>query len=280
MKKFGEFVKEDLTGALVEPKSDASKEAKKLGLTYVGFGRYEDQTGQVSHVVQNDRLIPFSKAIKSKVYKDLSSDDFGDYTKNLQSDNANNGSLHDTLTSAYAPENYDNAELDAVKAYTDTAYYDINQKLATLPTGIPADQIQPEYDGDNRPALIAALDSAVNKIGAPTDFIGYVGISPDYDLLSLQSAKKLRFKGFRSLSVDPGVVLQSGDPTILQIKVKAGNPGMYLDDYSTNPGEGEFLLPRGSSIKIISGPSKLSGSNAASQEMNKQVIVYNCELTK
>lgn len=277
MKKFGQFVKEDLTGALVEPQSNASQKAKRLGLTYVGFGRYEDQTGQVTHVVQNDKLIPFSKAIRSKSYKDFSADDFGDYTKNMQNDVTQ---LQTDLTSAYAPENYDNIELDAIKAYTDNAYYDINQKLASLPAGIPADQIQPEYDGDNRPKMIAALDSAVTKVGAPVDFIGYVGLGSDYDSLALQSAKKLKFKGFRSITIDPNVVLQSGDTTVLQIRVKAGSAGMYLDDYSSVPGEGEFLLPRASQIRIAAGPNKLSGSHAGLQDPNKQVIIYDCELVK
>lgn len=277
MKKFGEFIREDLTGALVEPQSDASKQAKKLGLTYVGFGRYEDQNGQVSHIVQNDKLIPFSKAVKSKSYKDLSADDYGDYTKNLQGDVS---TIHTELTNAYTPENYDNAELDAVKAYTESAYYDVNQKLVSLPTGIPANQIQPEYDGDNRPQIIAALDSALTKVAAPIDFIGYVGLSQDYNTLTLQSAKKLKFKGFRSLSINPNTVLGSGDPSVLQIKVKAGSTGMYLDDYSATPGDGEFLLPRGSAIKIVGGPNKISGTDGATQDPNKQIIVYDCELTK
>lgn len=277
MKKFGEFIREDLTGALVEPQSNASQEAKKLGLTYVGFGRYEDQNGQVSHIVQNDKLIPFAKAIKSKSYKDFSADDYGDYTKNLQNDVS---AIHTELTNAYTPENYDNAELDAVKAYTESAYYDVNQKLTSLPTGIPADQIQPEYDGDNRPEIIAALDSALSKVASPIDFIGYVGLSQDYNTLALQSAKKLKFKGFRSLSIDPNTVLQSGDPSVLQIRVKPGDKGMYLDDYSATPGEGEFLLPRGSAIKVVSGPNKLSGSHGATEDTNKQIVVFDCELTK
>jgi len=277
MKKFGEFIREDLTGALVEPQSNASQEAKRLGLTYVGFGRYEDQNGQVSHIVQNDKLIPFAKAIKSKSYKDFSADDYGDYTKNLQNDVS---TIHTELTNAYTPENYDNAELDAVKAYTESAYYDVNQKLASLPTGIPADQIQPEYDGDNRPELIAALDSALSKVASPIDFIGYVGLSQDYNTLALQSAKKLKFKGFRSLSIDPNTVLQSGDLSVLQIRVKPGDKGMYLDDYSATPGEGEFLLPRGSAIKVVSGPNKLSGSHGATEDPNKQIVVFDCELTK
>jgi len=275
MKKFGQFVKEDLTGALVEPQSNASQEANKLGLTYVGFGRYEDQNGQISHIVQNDRLIPFAKAIRSKSFKDFSSDDYGDYTKNLKADT---DQVHSELTAAYSPENYDNAELDAIKDFTESAYAEVNQKLATLPAGIPADQIQPEYDGDVRPELIAAMDSALSKVASPIDFLAYTGLSQDVDIFSL--GKNLKFKGFRSISIDPNVVLQSGDPTVLQFKIKSGDPGMYVDDYSAVPGEGEFLLPRGAQIKIVSGPNKMSGSHALSQDPNKQINVFVCELVK
>jgi hypothetical protein len=276
MKKFGQFVKEELAGALVEPQSDASAQAKKLGLTYVGFGRYEDQTGQVSHIVQNDRLIPFAKAVRSKSFKDMSTDDFGEYTKNMKNDV---DQIHSQLTDAYSPENYDNAELDAIKDFTASEYYTVNDKLAGLPTGIPAEQIQPEYDGDTRPELVAALDSALSKVKAPIDFIGYVGLQ-DQDIFSMSGSKSVRFKGFRSITIDPNVVLQSGDPTVLQIKISAGDPGMYVDDYSSVPGEGEYLLPRGSEIKVISGPNKISGSHALSQDANKQIRIYNCVLVK
>jgi len=55
LKKFSQFMHEDFNAALQEPSSPAAAEAKKLGLQYVGFGRYEDpNTQQITHVVQND----------------------------------------------------------------------------------------------------------------------------------------------------------------------------------------------------------------------------------
>lgn len=278
MKKFREYVKEDLSGALVEPTSNASQEAKKLNLTYVGFGRYEDSTGQVSHIVQNDKLIPFQSAVKSQSYKTLSNDDFGEYTKNMQGDVSN---LHNELTNAYSPENYDNSELDAIKAYTDnqttTTLYDINDKLATLPVGIPASKIQPEYDGDNRPEIIAALDSAIEKVKVPLNFTAYVTLSADFDITL---SRKLTMKSFTSATIDPSIALQSGDPVLLQIQVKAGSRGIYADDYSSVPGEGEFLFSRGSVIEIISGPHKITGSHSVSQDMNKSISLFMCNLVK
>ena len=277
IKKFGQYMTEDLGGALVEPQSDSSAQAKRLGLTYVGFGRYADNTGQVAYIVQNDKLIPFSKAVKTNSFKQLSGDDYGGYTKAMQPEI---NQANQDLTSFYPPENYNDEELDAIKAYTEGSYYDINEKLASLPTGIPANQIQPETDGDNRPMMIAALDSAVSKVKTPIDILLYAGLSADVDPLSLAKGKSFVFKGFRSATIDPSVVLNGQAPTVMQIRVRAGSTGMYLEDYSAIPGEKEFLLPRGSKIKILGGPSKMVGSNAATQDSSKQIMYFDCQLVK
>ena len=277
IKKFSKFMKEDLTGALVEPQSNSSAEAKKMGLTYVGFGRYTDNTGQVTHIVQNDNLIPFSKAVKTNSFKQLSGDDYGSYAQSMQ---PQINQTHQDMTSSYPPENFSNDELDAIKAYTQGSYYDINEKLATLPTGVAANKIQPEFDGDNRPQMIASLDSALSKSQTPVDVLLYAGLSQDYDPLSLSAGKKFKFKGFRSATLDPTVVLNGDSKMVMQIRVTAGSNGMYLDDYSAVPGEKEFLLPRGSQIKVISGPNKMVGSNAATQDSSKQIAYYDCQLVK
>lgn len=277
IKKFSRFMKEDLTGALVEPQSNSSAEAKRLGLTYVGFGRYTDNTGQVTHIVQNDKLIPFSKAVKTNSFKQLSGDDYGSYTQTMQPEI---NQTAQNITSFYPAENYNNEELDAIKAYTEGSYYDINEKLASLPTGVPADKIQPEFDVDNRPQMIAALDSALSRGKAPTDMLLYAGLSQDFDPLSLSAGKKFTFKGFRSATLDPSIVLNGDSKMVMQIRVRAGSQGMYLDDYSAAPGEKEFLLPRGSQIEVLSGPNKMVGSNAATQDPNKQIAYYDCQLVK
>lgn len=46
-----------------EPRSNAAKEAKKLGLRYAGFGRYLDRKGEVAYIVdrKQDRLIPYDR---------------------------------------------------------------------------------------------------------------------------------------------------------------------------------------------------------------------------
>jgi len=182
MKKFNQYLYEDLNNALVEPSSNAAAEAKKLRLQYVGFGRYEDpNTQQISHVVQNDRLVPFNKAVKSNTFKQSSQDDYGNFVKQFAPDIEQNQAY---MTDYYRPEYYDENELGAVEAYTGTDFFDINNKLYDLPTGIRADQIQPEYDGDPIPAQVAALDSALNKMKTDHEFLSYVGLGTEYDITS------------------------------------------------------------------------------------------------
>lgn len=288
MKKFNEFIVEDLGGALVEPQSASSQQAAKLGLVYVGFGRYEDpKTQQVTHIVQNDRLVPFNKAVKTNSFKKTSGDDFGEYNKNLKPDIENN---HNTLAGHYVPENYDESELAAVESYTGEDYLDINDKLYSLPTGIPGNQIEAEYDGDELPGTIQALDSALNKVPAPQDFITYITLGDGYNIDDFGPGQTYRFKGYRSTTIDPNIALNFGSESstasrrkqtvVLQVLVKKGSKGMYVDDYSSTPGEAEFLLPRGSSVKITGGPNKIVGSNGYTGNMNHQVIFFNAEIVK
>lgn len=288
MKRFNDFLTEDLNGALVEPKSASSQEAARLGLAYVGFGRYEDpKTQQITHIVQNDRLIPFNKAIKTNSFKKISGDDYGEYFNNQKSTTED---YHNYLSGAYLPENYDENELAAIEMYTDTAYSSVNDMLNSLPTGIPANQIQAQSVDDNLPSIVQSLDSALEKSSTPIDFVSFVSLNSGYNITDFKAGQTFRFKGFRSVTIDPNVALnfatkddnnpRKKQAIILQVSVKKGSKGMYLDDFSANPGEAEFLLPRGSSVKIVDGPNKLVGSNAYTNDMNQQVVFFNAELVK
>lgn len=288
MKKFSDYLKEDLGGALVEPQSASSQEAARLGLVYVGFGRYEDpKTQQITHIVQNDRLVPYKRAVKTNSFKNSNSDDFGTYAKDLKPEVEQH---HADLINHYLPENYNDSELSAVESYTSEDYLDINDKLRSLPAGIPADQIEPEYVGDNLPETIAFLDSALDRMKTPKQFLVYATLGEGYRIEDLQLGQTFRFKGYRSTTLNPGIAINFGSnpeaaqnrkqTVVLQILVKEGSKGMYVDDYSSTPGEAEFLLPRGSSVKITNGPNKLVGSNGYTGELNRQIIYFNAELVK
>lgn len=285
MKRFREFIYEDFSGAMVEPISDASTEAKRLGLTYAGFGRYKNpETDQVTHIIQNDKLIPYNKAIKTNTFNVTSGDDIGDYTKNMK---PQTDQTHASLINYYGSDNYDEKELGAIEAFSADPE-SVNRKLMSLPSLVPADQLQMDSAQDTIPGLVGALDSCMNKLGAPDDFLIYVGLDSNFDISGLQLGSKLRFKTFRSGSLDPAVVLDElagQDPStgkqakILQILVKKDAKGMYIDDYSTQPGQGEFVLPRGAVIRITSDPNRLVGSNRNVGSLSQEIIFINAEYT-
>ena len=60
MLKYGDFLTETLAAEIkAEPRSAAARQAKKMGLTYVGFGRYTDKKGKVAYIVDDDKLVPY-----------------------------------------------------------------------------------------------------------------------------------------------------------------------------------------------------------------------------
>lgn len=284
MKKFRDFLSEDLSGALVEPQSNAAKQAKQLGLMYVGFGRYEDpKTSQVTHVVQNDRLVPFSKAVKTNTFQQQSGDDYGSYVKAMRPEI---DQVSVALTNHYKPENYSNEELDAIQMYTGMAYADVNQRLVSLPTGIDAKSVQPTSPDDYVPNVISNLDSAIAKSKAPMNFTVYTGLGGNYDPTQFAPGQEMSFKSYRSTSLNPNVVLNNigrdGDQSValFQIQIDKDTNGLYANDFSQASDESEYILPRGAKVKIVDGPSRSVGSNQFTGEQNLQVKYFNCILVK
>jgi hypothetical protein len=276
------IIKEELTNALLVPKkSPAAQEAASLGLQYVGFGRYEDpNSGQVTHIVQNDKLVPFSRALRTNTYQTHSSDDFGTYLNALAPDLDKDLSQ---LSKAFTPEKYSDEELDAIKKYTDTSYYNVSNVLNKLPMGIIGKQIQPANVSDDTPKLIEAMDSAMDRTKVPSDIIGYVSIGQSIDTNQIGAGRKIGFKSYRSTTLAMNTLLDqytksgSGGGVVLQVLIPKGSSGLYADDFSANPGEREFILPRSSSIEVLSGPNKLSGTYM-SADNNLEVHFYNCKL--
>jgi hypothetical protein len=286
MKRFRSRLTEDLNAALVEPTTPAAKQAKQLGLQYVGFGRYEDpRTGQVSHIVQNDRLVPFQAAMKTNTYQQQQTNDIGNFTKSLDD---NTQQLNTILSQAYPPEAFSEDELDAIAEYTDSAFFDINDKLYSMPLGVSADEIVPQYNGDMIPEYIRSLDNAIAKTQAPDNFVVYTALGKEYKLDDFAMGSTFAFKGYRSTTINPSIALNynprvadsGAKRTIyaLQINVPAGAQGIYAEDVSRNPGENEFILPRGSKVRVIDGPNKFVGSNAQFNTNSQEVYFYNCEL--
>lgn len=82
MQVFTKFLTETLADEVKrEPRSKAAQDAKRLGLTYMGFGRYADRKGKVTFIVHNNRLVPFKTrdelySMETKAY-DIEDDAYG-----------------------------------------------------------------------------------------------------------------------------------------------------------------------------------------------------------
>ena len=268
------FLNENLNVSKSEPSATA-QEAKRLGLVYVGFGRYEDpKTNQITHIVQNNRLVPFRKAVKTNTYKQSGGSDFESYQQTMAPEIEQ---LQSVLTNHYTPEKYDDAELDALYSFTQEAYDTVNDRLSSLPLDISAKDIMPQSSDDPVPQIIEQMDSVIKKSRTPQEFVVYTKVGEDYNFSNFEPGKSFRFKGFRSTTIAMSNLIAE-DPSaqkmaVLQIRVKKNTKGIYAADFSANPNDQEFILPRGAKIDVVAGPSKIVGGNQGS---NLEIIYLDC----
>lgn len=281
-------INEDLNILKQEPAgTQASKQAKKLGLQYVGFGRYENpKTGQITHIVQNDRLVPFNRAIKSNTFQQQGADDIGMYSEIKQPEFTE---LHQHLVNHYSPDKYHDKEIDAIQTFVSGGYADINDRLAALPAGISAKHIEPTGIGDDHSDLIGWMDSALKKSRAPRDMHVYFRLGADHKIEDFGEGKTFTMKTFRSGSINPSTVISasenntpgpSGRNTVylVQVKVRKNDRGLYAADYSDAPDEGEFIFPRNTKFAVKGKPQRLVGSDAASENLNLEIQYLDCEI--
>jgi hypothetical protein len=280
-------IHEDLNAAKAEDEnSNAVKAAKKLNLNYVGFGRYEDpKTNQISHVVQNDKLVPFNRAVKTNTFKQENSDDIGNYANIMQPDM---DELTTALAQHYSADKYDNREIDAISHFTNDGYADINKRLSSIPSNVPANKLETLSNDDRTADVIASLDSAIKKSRAPGEFMIYSKLGQNQDMFSFAPGKSFTHRGYMTSSVSLQSVLRSiepdkmttsrtGRPTValLQVHVKKNAKGLYTSNFS-NTDEGEFMLPRGAKMTVMNGPQKLVGSDAATDNLSLEIQYIDC----
>lgn len=272
MKKYKEYFTEDLNRVLQEPDETTAAEAKKLGLKYIGFGKYEDKSGQVTHTVVNGRLVPIDKAVKSNSFQSGAGTEGDSLGKDFSKESAQ---THSTLVSTYVPDAYSGEELDAIKYFSSGMGPEINKVVGQVPIGSSPGHIEvSDEGGEDLTQTIVNLDTALEKGQTPIDFFTYVVLGSGFMPKEISPGQTIGFKGFRSTTINiQNVLNQSAGPqtTVLQILVKAGSKGMYIDDYSVAMGEQEFILPRGSVITVNGGPNKISIDQS-------EILFYDCEL--
>jgi hypothetical protein len=304
MLKYGDFLTENLAANVVaEPSSEAAAEAKKLGLTYLGFGRYADETGRVAYTVIRNRLVPFkhSEQLERMV------------------DRATNGSINDpeqeavvqkqlkisrqvkdsdirALTQtykdivrnekefkkAYNPANFAPEEISALQAYTNDLFQPINNYLYK---GFD-DTIDPQTAQDVQNTIVT-MDNMLARSQAPFDHIVYTGLTARYDPSKFSQGKDYIFRGYTSCSLDYNTALdvytqvdQQAPKVLLQIDIQRGQNATYVDSLTGTTFDKEVVLPRGSKIRILSGPHNIDDEIIVHHSRGEQIALFHCQLVQ
>lgn len=307
--KFSQFLNEGLTASMMtEPSSEAAKMAKTMSLTYVGFGRYADKTGAVKYIVKNDKLLPFkgqqedSKTLQSiddniakTTAKTNSFKHFDqEKKKTIQAirtdDNIKNSyqkqntkeviALATQLSSFYQPTLFTPEEVDAIKAYTETDFTSINRYLYK--------GFDPETQPDQANVVaqkIQNIDAAFEETGAPFDYTTYTGLSARYDFRKIKPGKDYIFRGYISTSLDHDIAIDQFSDlnqeagVVFEIDIEEGQKSIYVDNISDATGEMETILPRGTKLRVVSGPHMVDSTiTQTSDGVSSQVALFKCSI--
>jgi hypothetical protein len=306
MLRYDEFISESLAAEVKsEPKTAASMEARRLGLTYMGFGRYANSKGEVAYVVDNGRLVPYKSRIEvqASYSKSLSpsqgfatfgapkkKDETSFYAQTLNSREKEDKKItsvkekealkvNKELYNFYNAGMFDDNELSALGYYTADGYEYINRFLYM--------GHEPDMSDDEASQLenyVDNIDSAFENTEAPFDYTVYTGLSERYKPEKIKPGTDYIFRGYISTSLSYDVAISgftegNDAPVVLQIEVKKGQKSIYTDAISSNPGELEALLPRGSRVRVVSGPHQLDAT-VVSNKVSGVINLFHCELVE
>lgn len=305
MKKFSEYLEESLADEVKsEPKTKAAKQARQMGLTYMGFGRYADKTGKVAYLVHNDQLFPvehsktttamFTQMLDKKnpekaslaasQYKQAANirdtrmdADFEIVSKKQKEARA----VHKALLDFYKRNTFDNKEQETIQWYTADGYENINRYLYK---GHDEDT-----DDEERAFIedhVERLDDAFDEMEAPFPYTVYTGLSPRYNAKNFKKGGEYIFRGYVSTSLDFQTSIdtftendmRTDSPVVLQVDLKKGQKSIYVDGLSANSGELETLLPRGSRIKVLSGPHPIHDEAVSDRPADNVIMLFHCTL--
>jgi hypothetical protein len=285
MKNFGGYIEESLAAEVKnEPKSEAAQQARKMGLTYAGFGRYLDSKGKVAYVVEKGKLVPYKGAEDvEKMYDKAFSTDDPIKRKDLEKQ----ADTHAKIRSSIDKQNTKSItelEIKAEKTNKELnkLYTDYLNSLSDFQANALANYSANEFEHINRYLYkghdegvdqmrdkdivdaVTAIDSAIDGAEVPFAYTVYTGLSPRYKAETLQPGEKYIFRGYISSSLSPSMASNFTDETkekrvILQIELREGQKALHIDAIS-NSGEMETMLPRGSMVHIVSGPHPVDAS--------------------
>ncbi len=298
MKKFGEYLEESLAAEIKsEPTSAAAQQARKMGLQYMGFGRYANSKGQIAYIVDKGRLVPYKTqedvqgmyqkahemppAAPAKASKDGKPVEDKAKTLEAQADEHNriltkrfnedekiaNRKMREAiktnkiLTKAFPASMFDESEMAAMREYTNEGFGPVNRYLYK---GLDDGSTQEDADYIN--GIVEGMDSAFSNSKAPMNYTVYTGLSERYTADSFAPGKDYVFRGYISTTLDYNTAIelfteQNDDAVVLQIEISQGQNAIHVSGFSNVNADEDFktdemetILPRGSKVKIISGP--------------------------
>lgn len=283
-----------------------ARQAKQMGLTYAGFGRYLDAKGKVAYVVQDGKLVPYKgmediqkmydkaenattdekyQQIKaqadthSKIYRAQEKED----SRLIKSKFREAQKFNRELNKWTAQIDFTEEQFEALQEYTDTYYDSVNRYLYKgHDEGVDAMR-----DSDIV-RVISAIDSAFDEAQAPFDYTVYTGLSSRYKANKIVEGEQYLFRGYLSTSLDANVAAggytdESKDGRVLlQIDIKQGQKALHIDEISNRQGELETILPRGSMVQIVSGPHPIDPTilDPNMGDMNGQVLLFHCVIVE
>jgi hypothetical protein len=304
VKKYGDYLAENLAfNVKAEPSSEAAAEAQRLGLSYLGFGRYADETGRVAYTVVRNRLVPFKHAEQlqkmtdkatngstndpeqlaavekaMKVSRDVKDRDIRDLTRTYKEIVKN----EKEFKKAYTPNNFTPDEVAALQSYTNDLFGPINSYLykGFDDTVDPATAQQVQN-------TVVTMDNMFARTQAPFDHIVYTGLTSRYDPTNFVEGKDYIFRGYTSCSLDYNTALdvytQTGQPApkpLLQIDIQAGQSSVYVDSLTGTTFDKEVVLARGSKIRILSGPHMIDDNIIVHNPKGEQIALFHCQLVQ
>lgn len=276
MKKFGEYLEESLAAEIKsEPKSAAAQQARKMGLTYVGFGRYTNDKGQITYTVDKGRLVPYKTREDVQGMYQKAHDmpvpapsKTGSPTQNKSQDIIAQADKHnetlerrstldqkiidrkmkeaiktDKLLRKTFPESmFDENELSALRDYTNLDFAPVNRYLYK-----GYDQGQDPEEMSNIERIVSGIDSAFSGAKAPIDYTVYSGLSARYTADKFVPGQSYVFRGYVSTTLDyntaiEGFTEQNEEAVVLQIEVQKGQSAIHVSGFSNvNGSENEDL---------------------------------------
>jgi hypothetical protein len=141
-------------------------------------------------------------------------------------------------------------ERNSVLKYANDDYREINGYLRGNVS------IDDEDELEEMTERIRSIDAALRKGGLDENRVLYRGISDSDFARSIQEGDRFVDSAYMSTSLDERIAAGFADSTgsgrgsILRISAQTGQPGAFLGALTDNQHEAEFLLPRGTQLRI------------------------------